>query len=834
MPEPLPQQTPVLEVDIAALRAALEPMMFCARQQEEAGAAAPIVLGVVPGALTITTGDHALRVTLRNIKTPDPTWHGRAVEIPRVELTKVLRGLPGTVAAPPKGAARTVRFFAEADAWRAEVTDEHAVSPALARAFAVCADGTTGVIPLALAWAIHAQALGIQGCDDDDGLCRVLEFANSQVTHRDVDVFRPMLRDWVEASNWWGAAESPEHMQALRDAARARIEKPEWNRDEWDRACVLEVLRRGPIATFPIALADRAILSTVCRLTTGDDLGVPLLPSETKRALALDTDAILRDIAAFVRDQSWSRDALAQAVDAPGAADRAACDLLIAGKVREIDAAIATRISGLPTTVLQAALLVHSPERRAETLMLGTADDAAVAETLARDWPDERRLPVDVLSRIERALEQRHHVRTADDRLASLQRQGEERRQVKRLRGREDQPTAFLAREDGTSPLAVGPPPVRRAVVLPTDPPVPVETCLSSDSAQAVLPPGQFLASANELGATLLVEFKSARWAIVSPHAVALYAPDNFGPANVEAAQAWASKEKLNIEYAWYRLSAAEAMALRAMWGQRLQAFAGNKGGLAHAWCRMDGDCTIVQVAGDAEMILGPERAREAAALLLSPVGDQLMAIAKTAGQWNASAAIPMTAATTASITQLQHDSRAPTDASELRDGLRVDPDPTTLSVTDAQGPGPSQYVGLGRERRKDPDSHVLVGQHSASAPPSAIALVDPDVFATGFHLASYLPQGVQAVRVHASTEANAPVLTHRHPVTVLLSHPDTVSAPHILPSEQVTMRSLGLRTPVPHHVPLQESDGYRMTRTLPLDDTTSSPVVEQAAVANG
>jgi len=832
MPESVPPQTPVLEVDITALRAALVPMMFCARTHEEAGAAAPIVLGVNPGALTITTGDHTLRVTLRDIKTPDATWHGRAIEISRVELTKVMRGLPGTVSAPPNGTARTVRFFAEEDAWRAEVTDEHTVSPALARAFAVCADGTTGVMPLALAWAIHAQALGVEACDDDEALHRVLELANAQITHRDVDVFRPMLRDWVDGANWWGAAESPERMQALRDAARGRLETPEWNRDEWDRACVLEVLRRGPSATLPIALADRAILSTVCRLTTGDDLGVPLVPSETKRALALDTDAILRDVAAFVRDQAWSRDALAQVVDAPGAADRSACDLLIAGKIREIDAAIATRISGLPTTVLQAALLVHAPERRADAFGLGTADDAAVAETLARDWPADRRLPDDVLARIERTLEQRHHVRTADDRIASLQRQGEEKRQVKRLRGREDQATVVLARDDGTSPLAVGPPPIRRAAVFPADSPAPVETCLSSDSAQAVLPPGQFLASANELGATLLVEFKSARWVIVSPHAVALYAPDTFGPANVEAAQAWASKEHLDIEYAWYRISAAEAMALRAMWGQRLRAFAGNKGALAHAWCRMDGDRTIVQVAGDAEMILGPERAREAAAILRSPLGDQLMAIARTAGQWNTAAAIPMTPASTASITQMQHDFRAPTDADELREGLRVDPDATTLSVTDAQGTSP--YVGLGRERRKDPDRHVLLVQPSASAAPAAIALVDPDVFATGFHLASYLPHGVQAVRVSASSEPNAPVFTHRHPVTVLLPHPDTVSAPHILPSEQVTMRSLGLGTPVPHLVPLQESDGFRMTRTQSLDVTTSSPIVEQAAVANG
>jgi hypothetical protein len=168
--------------------------------------------------------------------------------------------------------------------------------------------------------------------------------------------------------------------------------------------------------------------------------------------------------------------------------------------------------------------------------------------------------------------------------------------------------------------------------------------------------------------------------------------------------------------------------------------------------------------------------------------------------RWKNAPAVPISREMDAALIQIQSDFNPRSDAEDLQEGRRLDPDVTTLSVKETPHDDGAAYLGLGRERRKDADRYVLVGQRTDGAVPTAVALVNHERLMSGHHFASHIPDvpGRElTVRVRASSDANAPLMLVRLPLTVLLPHPDTVSGAHIRPAERMVMRSVGMEQAV-------------------------------------
>jgi hypothetical protein len=787
--------TPFLDVPIDQLRRTVTPFVMMERMRALGGQSRPLGFVVNAGRLEVVSADADLRVAIRGVRTDDPAMHGRAVTVDVEALGRLLVDLPGTIDDAPTGTRATVRFVEEGSTWRAEVDDGAQVTPALTAVLAGMREEPAAAWPLLLAWTIRARELGRDAIDDDEALSQVLEALTNQLNHREYDVLVPLVRTWVERVGRWLDSMPIEERAVYQLGAVARLSEIGDVAYEWDRVRALEVLSRTPDMPVSMALRDRAVISVIARAQHGTDVTTERLPSEERRALALELDVLLGHA---LRDGTqWSIADLTVLTPDITAPSRAQVDELAAGRLREIDSTYTTRLSSMSLDVLRAAVLHYAPDDRQWTARL-SADDVATATAIARSWPvDAAPLSDDVMTQVRRVLEQREKVLDSDDKVSTLRRASEAKRQESRLQGRSSRPTEFLVRPDGTSPLDTGPAPLRTLTVTPLDAPLPI--AFTPSTVPVGLPLDVLLLHAVSAGAPVLVEPLTSSWIVPTRDAIVLWAQDagDVAHAPISAAE-WRARPDAALTPGvpmWYALDAAEAVALRAIWNERAVSYKSvggrRAGSVSVDVYDADGD-RILSIAGDAQLRLSAARIDRAREVLTPALCAQFRAAAAALAS-SERVQKPAVTVDSAMVGRLVtwNTQRQVVEDAEVLEGLRPNTDITTFAVSAPQLPG---YVGVGRERRRVPEGLVLHGA-PADAAGATVLLVEPDVMTESLRLAMYHDGPQQAVRVHAiSSETGSHVLVRRDNLGVVIAEParDAAWRPSVSEPERAVWRSLG------------------------------------------
>lgn len=773
-------------IPVDRLRRALQPFATRDRIQRWSGApTTPIVLTLRNGDMEIASSDRSLRHALRKVETPGWAGRDRAVAIDTDALDRLMSVLPGTVAAPPNGPASVVRFVEDPDGWRAVTEVEGHFAAPLAGALVAMHTEPVETWPLLLAWAIRAQELGRDAVDDDERLTQTLAQFRPVLTHRDMDVFAPMLRSWVTGTAVLTSTALPETMERLYTGARARLEATSDLANEWDRARALEALSRAAGGVLPTSLRDRAVLSVIARQQHGEEIAAALLPSETRRASALEQDGIVT--AACRTGTPWALATLHTLARSVEAEYRLELGYLANGQVREVDATIARRVASLPTPVLAAALLHLAPERAPEWLTHATADDDMTARALAAVWPsDAAPLSVDLIEPITRCLAHREQLRDSTDRVSALRRTAEAKRQEQRIRGRDDSPSALLQRDDGTSPLDVGAVPTYVLPVHAVDAQasLPLEEVMTGS---AVSYPSHALAvAAADVGGTVITEPGTGRWVLPTPEMIIVSGTKDYDiRSTCESLLTWADAGV--ADGTWVAFSAAEVVAMLATAADHV-----THTPKATATIRRSDDGQLLALVPNAVYLtFGLERSTQALAALTPALRDVMRAAEIPFGTVTDKRGTPIIPddAMRYGLTRVVA-ARPHVDPDEVLGGHRAESDLTTLSVATGTG---SSYVGLGRERRRDPDLTVLhrdLGAAAAAAP----VLVDADAFASAL-FAVRLNDLDPDMIIGVAPEEPGGVAVRRGRFGIALPHParTAMTPPIVSQPERAMWRALGM-----------------------------------------
>lgn len=459
-----------LTADAALLRRRLMPILLTERIATWQRLERPLLLDVRDGRLLVTTGHGQLATTVP--VRIDGDTSPRTVLATARELDELLRVAPesaeaGSVITIQCDATEWTMLLATAGDGRATAYDT--LYETLRDRFS--ADGDAW--PLVAAWALAAHGTAPEG-EDTPQLRGVLLNAAEQLNNREWDAFRPELRRHVIAAGQLWATLPEDDQVALAQAALKRLEREGgFTRTDFDEFATLMLFeRRGAdVRDVPEPIRSRVAVAAALGLGVPSVDGPALLPSEHRRVHTLLASPVLSDLARQVGALPPSRLVWATALDATAAED---LGHLARREVRDFSPGFANKLSGCSIPALIAA--IREPFGAGSTLTdaqraVLTADDEAVVTALLVPgrWPAAH----PPLSAEERAAVTQVLVRRlrepARDGLDDARATGEARRVGSARTARPTDTAAFLADATGASPpLGAAVPPARILVPVTT------------------------------------------------------------------------------------------------------------------------------------------------------------------------------------------------------------------------------------------------------------------------------------------------------------------------------------------------------------------------------
>ncbi|MBW7933008.1 MAG: hypothetical protein H3C62_05210 [Gemmatimonadaceae bacterium] len=766
----------VVHVDGVQLRRRLQPVLLTERLAHWQQPEQPILLDVRDGRLLVTTA-HA------QLTTSVPVAHDRATPARTVlasarDLDEWLRVLPDAT----RG-SNTVAITCERTEWTLQLaTDSGRTPSAYDRLYQVlhtryASDGSAW--PLVAAWAIAAHAAAAE-IDDQPRLREVLLAAAESLNNREWDVFRPELRRHVLSAAPLWASLAPGEREVLAAAAVSRLEaSTAFERADWDAFATLCLFERadGDVRDTPDPIRSRVAISAALGLGVPAAEGPTVLPSEQRRVQSLLSSSVLADVAAAGGSLPIERRAWAKALDADAASDLQA---IARREVRDFSPGFSARLSSCAVAALVAALRQGAaeadltPEQRA---CLGADDEVISTELLAaRRWPvecapldpSERHAVLQVLAkRLQRAV---------PDGLSDARASGEARRVGNARTTRPSDPLSFLADASGAVPaLGAAVPPARVAVpvtevehwALPASMHRQREaTEFNLAGELPLLPPPALAFAALEAGVPLLIRPSSGEALAHTPALTALAALHGSPSETLVHFVSAPAHEVFAVPPAVALAVAARARHVGATRAYEEQTAEGKS-----YWIIEVGDLTWRLGVTELE---AADRLRSAAwrqeVLQRAAVYESQLAAPEIGLGLHAESPV------FAALRTVQMD-RVPLEQEHLERGRMPAAELSTLSF------GKGNYLGMGRERRRDPDVAVLAESlvRERDATHDRTLLVAPDALADacGLALLAGADQGPVRVRALAneSGDLDLRAASEGRMVAMLIPSPDRYDA---------------------------------------------------------